>query len=65
MHVESCPFDVETPFTGPSRNITLSDREKEAFEFVKDAKVPTGPLTLEKVLLEYIREVENMHVMVD
>jgi hypothetical protein len=63
--LESCPFDVETPFLGPSCNITLSYREKEAFEFAKDAKVPTGTLTLEKILPEYIRAVENMHVMVD
>jgi hypothetical protein len=49
------------PWTLPHHHLI---REKEAFEFAKDVKVLTGTLTLEKVLLEYIRAVENMHVIV-
>jgi hypothetical protein len=64
--IASRPFDEETPFLEPSRNITLSDKEKEAFELAKEAnKIPSGTLTLENVLPKYIKAVENMHVMVD
>ena len=41
----------------------MSDREKEPFQFPKDAKVPKEHLDLENIFLEFIKVVEHMHVM--
>ena len=63
------PSDEETPFLGPrhevlpTRCITMSEKEREAFKYATEVMPPSGPLSLDNVLPEYLKAIEFMRII--